>query len=109
MRDMLGPGTAGSADGPHRRTLRYNRLPLAVLAAAGIGCLLVSRTGVGQMAADRVGRLNDSLRRWLSDASELIGDFSLHGKGATREPGRGGIRSSRRKICSEEPMAGYGA
>jgi hypothetical protein len=91
-----------------RRGLRENAVPLAIL-AAGIGCLIVSRTGLPRAVSDCAGYAGGGLRRWLHDARELISDFGDQRETIRRQRKDREIRTGQRRIRSEEPMAGYGA
>jgi hypothetical protein len=90
------------------RGLRDNAVPLAIL-AAGIGCLIVARTGLPQAVSDRVGQAGEGLRSWLHDAGGRIGDFGNQRQAGKRQRKDRKIGPAHRRIRSEEPMAGYGA
>jgi hypothetical protein len=77
-------------------------VPLVVLAAAaGIGCLVLSRTRA-QQAADGIARLGRSMRRWLPNAAEQVGNRTDRAWQACDDG------AARGRIRTEEPIAGYG-
>jgi hypothetical protein len=101
-------GPNGTGTGPNGIS-RSGALPLAVLAVAAIGCLIVvSRAGGRAAATEIVHTIGQGLRRRLREAAELIGEL-----GVRREvPGRaadGDIRIGRHRIRTEDRIAGYGA
>ena len=81
------------------RALGDKVLALAVLAAVGVGYLSLSKISIRE-AADGNTALGRGLRRRLQDAVGPTGDHT--------EEGPTGARIGRRKIRTEEPMAGYG-
>jgi hypothetical protein len=80
-----------------------NVWPLVILAVAGTGYFIASRTSVSQAAAKRAASMGQGLRRWLRDTGGLFGEL------AASETKRPDSRIGRNKIRTEEPKAGYGA
>ena len=82
--------------------MRYNTLPITMLAAA-IGWLLFSRTnGLRELVRAR-GRSS------LSDARELAGGSGDRINATVAARDRTKHRVARKELLTGEPMAGYGA
>jgi hypothetical protein len=90
------------------KAVRYNALPIAILAAA-IGWFFVSRMERSRGVSKQARTVARGLRQGLDHAGELARGFG--GRVMTRAGPDDTVKhhGRQKKVVSDEPMAGYGA
>jgi hypothetical protein len=88
--------------------VRYSALPIAIVAAA-IGWLLVTRAERPRELAKRVRTAGEGARQRLNYAGELARGLGGYLVAETTARNTAAQQGPRKKVLTDEPMAGYGA